>query len=177
MTKEDIKEALRCCKNQCCSYCPRWCEIGCQYQTLSDALNLITEQEQEIELLKMQMKDVVNHADTFLAEEQKFEAENVKLKSENEDLKDEIIYLERKIAIRDNALKDSDKAIEMLEGKQDTIVKQAKIDVLNKVMTYINNKIENEYGDMSDSVNYLTIDISEFDDFIDELIKEVQNGN
>lgn len=52
--------------------------------------------------------------------------------AEIEDLKDEIIYLERKIAIRDNALKDRDKAIEMLEGKQDTIVKQAKIDVLNK---------------------------------------------
>ena len=48
-------------------------------------------------------------------------------------MKDEIIYLERKIAIRDNALKDRDKAIEMLEGKQDTIVKQAQIDVLNKL--------------------------------------------
>ena len=55
-------------------------------------------------------------------------------------------------------------------------VKQAQIDVLNRVMTYINNKIENDYGDMSDSVNYLTIDIDDFDDFIDELIKEVENG-
>ena len=53
--------------------------------------------------------------------------------AEIEQLKDEIIYLERKIAIRDNALKDRDKAIEMLEGKQDTIVKQAQIDVLNKL--------------------------------------------
>lgn len=53
--------------------------------------------------------------------------------AEIEDLKDEIIYLERKIAIRDNALKDRDRAIEMLEGKQDTIVKQAKIDVLNEL--------------------------------------------
>ena len=55
-------------------------------------------------------------------------------------------------------------------------IKQAQIDVLNRVMTYINNKIENDYGDMSDSVKYLTIDIDDFDDFIDELIKEVQNG-
>ena len=55
-------------------------------------------------------------------------------------------------------------------------VKQAKIDILNRVMTYINDKIENDYGDMSDSVNYITIDIDDFDDFIDELIKEVQNG-
>lgn len=66
--------------------------------------------------------------------------------AEIEDLKDEIIYLERKIAIRDNALKDRDKAIEMLEGKQDTIVKQAKIDILNKVkercsVTFVGNRI------------------------------------
>lgn len=52
MTKDKIKEALRCCKNQCCSYCPHWCEKGCQYQTLSDALDLITEQENEIDRLK-----------------------------------------------------------------------------------------------------------------------------
>ena len=55
-------------------------------------------------------------------------------------------------------------------------VKQAKIDILNRVMTYINNKIENDYGDMSDSVQYLTINIDDFDDFIDELMAEVQNG-
>ena len=53
-------------------------------------------------------------------------------------------------------------------------IRQAQIDVLNRVMTYINNKIENDYGDMSDSVKYLTIDIDDFDDFIDELIKEVE---
>ena len=62
-------------------------------------------------------------------------------KAEIERLKDEIIYLERKIAIRDNALKDRDRAIEMLEGKQDTIVKQAKIDMLNeaKKCSYCDN--------------------------------------
>lgn len=95
-------------------------------------------------------------------------------KSEIERLKDEIIYLELKVAIRDNALKDRDRAIEMLEGKQDTIVNQAKIDVLNKVKNYIDDKIENDYGDMSDSVEYLTINIDEFDDFIDELIEEIE---
>ena len=52
-------------------------------------------------------------------------------------------------------------------------MKQAQIDVLNKVKNYIDDKIENDYGDMSDSVNYLTIDIDDFDDFIDELIEEV----
>ncbi len=138
MTKDEIKKALTCCSNPSISYCKDcpYANYGefdcCNGKMCKDALDLITEQENEIELLKMQMKDVVNHADTFLAEEQKFEAENVKLKAEIKDLKDEIIYLERKIAIRDNALKDRDKAIEMLEGKQDTIVKQAKIDVLNE---------------------------------------------
>ena len=56
---------------------------------------------------------------------------------------------------------------EIKKGLEYAEVKQAQIDVLNRVMTYINNKIENDYGDMSDSVNYLTIDIDDFDDFID----------
>ena len=86
-------------------------------------------------------------------------------KAKIEDLKDEIIYLERKIAIRDNALKDRDKAIEMLEGKQDTIVKQAKIDVLNE--------LREKYA-TSGSVNSNWATIIFVDD-IDELIKEVKN--
>ena len=49
MTQDEIKKALRCCKNQCCSFCPHWCEKGCRYQTLSDALTLITEQEKSIQ--------------------------------------------------------------------------------------------------------------------------------
>lgn len=52
MNKDEIKKALTCCKGQCCSYCPHWCEKGCQYRTLSDALDLITEQENEIDRLK-----------------------------------------------------------------------------------------------------------------------------
>ena len=86
-------------------------------------------------------------------------------KAEIERLKDEIIYLERKVAIRDNALKDRDRAIEMLEGKQDTIVKQAKIDVLNE--------LREKYA-TSGSVNSSWATIIFVDD-IDELIKEVEN--
>ena len=87
--------------------------------------------------------------------------------AEIEDLKDEIICLERKIAIRDNALKDRDKAIEMLEGKQDTIVKQAKIDVLKE--------LREKYA-TSGSVNNNWATIIFVDD-IDELINEVENDN
>ena len=85
-------------------------------------------------------------------------------KAEIEDLKDEIIYLERKIAIRDNALKDRDKAIEMLEGKQDTIVKQAQIDVLNELRERITkDRVANDTVVIN--ANYE----------IDELIKEIEN--
>jgi len=49
--------------------------------------------------------------------------------------------------------------------------KAAKTDVLRKVIGYINDKITQDYDYMSDSVNYLTINIQEFEDFIDELIK------
>lgn len=159
MTKDDIKKALECCSSdvESCAKCPY--DFACTRYLCKDALNLIAEQEKEIELLKMQLQDVVNHADTFLAEAQKFETKNAKLKAENEDLKDEIIYLERRIAIRDNALKDRDKAIEMLEGKQDTIVKQAKIDILNKVKDVLDNA-PNGWA-------YTT--------YIDELIEEVEN--
>ena len=88
-------------------------------------------------------------------------------KAKIDDLKDEIIYLERKIAIRDNALKDRDKAIEMLEGKQDTIVKQAKIDVLNELK-----------GKMFDR-EYMGVKYKErifYESEIDDMIAEVQNG-
>ena len=81
-------------------------------------------------------------------------------KAEIERLKDEIIYLERKIAIRDNALKDRDKAIEMLEGKQDTIVKQAKIDVLNE---------------LKEKCKFDGHTVAVYKNDIDELIDEVEN--
>lgn len=85
------------------------------------------------------------------------------LKAEIENLKDEIIYLKRKIAIRDNALKDRDKAIEMLEGKQDTIVKQAKIDVLNELKKRIYDISPYNPLVAKDNVKY----------YIDKLINEV----
>ena len=93
-------------------------------------------------------------------------------KAEIERLKVEFKQLETNAEILARGVRDLNHENYELTEK----IKQAQIDVLNRVMTYINNKIENDYGDMSDSVNYLTIDIDDFDDFIDELIKEVQNG-
>ena len=91
-------------------------------------------------------------------------------KSEIERLKAEFKQLETNAEILARGVRDLNHENYELTEK----IKQAQIDVLNRVMTYINDKIENDYGDMSDSVNYLTIDIDDFDDFIDELIKEVE---
>ena len=91
-------------------------------------------------------------------------------KAEIERLKAEFKQLETNAEILARGVRDLNHENYELTEK----MKQAQIDVLNRVMTYINNKIENDYGDMSDSVNYLTIDIDDFDDFIDELIREVE---
>lgn len=50
--------------------------------------------------------------------------------------------------------------------------KQAVKEFAGKIKDYINNKVEDEYGDMSDSVNYITIDIDEFETFIDNILEE-----
>ena len=101
------------------------------------AIKQIIDERVETNLGQVQGRhgNVIKTVDTVIIARDIIEAgygEVSEYKSEIERLKDEIIYLERKIAIRDNALKDSDKAIEMLEGKQDAIVKQAQIDILNK---------------------------------------------
>ena len=93
-------------------------------------------------------------------------------KAEIERLKAEFKQLETNAEILARGVRDLNHENYELTEK----IKQAQIDVLNRVMTYINNKIENDYGDMSDSVNYLTIDIDDFDDFMDELIKEVKDN-
>ena len=115
------------------------------------AYKIITEQEKEIERLDTDFLTLECNYDKIYDEHKQHKIENENLKILNNKFRECIDYLKAE-------------------------VKQAQIDVLNRVMTYINNKIENDYGDMSDSVNYLTIDIDDFDDFIDELIREVQNG-
>lgn len=85
-------------------------------------------------------------------------------KAEIEDLKDEIFYLERKIAIRDKALSDCDKEIERLEGNQDGIVTQAKIDVLNR--------LKERYGFYS-CCSWMCV-VKSLTEIIDEFIKEIR---
>ena len=115
------------------------------------AYKIITDQEKEIERLKSDFITLECNYDKIYDEHKQHKIENENLKILNNKFRECIDYLKAE-------------------------VKQAQIDVLNRVMTYINDKIENDYGDMSDSVNYVTMDIDDFDDFIDELIREVQNG-
>lgn len=138
----------------------------------------VTEYKAEIERLRQEVRDTDKMARNTI---EQYRAENEELKNalkqsednysraferlkaqqrEIEQLKDEIIYLERKIAIRDNALKDRDKAIEMLEGKQDTIVKQAKIDVLTE---------------LKEKCKFDGHTVAVYKNDIDELMAEVEN--
>lgn len=110
----------------------------------------VSEYEAEIERLETDFITLECNYDKIYDEHKQHKIENENLKILNNKVRECIDYLKAE-------------------------VKQAQIDVLNRVMTYINDKIENDYGDMSDSVKYLTINIDDFDDFIDELIKEVQN--
>ena len=54
-------------------------------------------------------------------------------------------------------------------------VKQAKIDVLNKLKDYVNQLACDEYGDSACDTNYITIDIDKYEQDIDEMIEEIQN--
>lgn len=152
MNKDEIKKALRCCsKGQGCCDCPHWCEAGCRYQTLSDALELITEQEQEIERQNSRIKALNNRLN-----------EKYELISDMErkiyDLKDDFESLQKDYEfVRDC---DAEHCLEIEET-----VKQAKIDVLNELKTRHDYAIKN-MGYPWDILRQ-----------IDELIKEVQNEN
>lgn len=56
-------------------------------------------------------------------------------------------------------------------------VKQAKIEVLNKLKDYVNQLACDEYGDSACDTNYVTIDIDKYEQDIDEMIEELKNEN
>ena len=62
MNKDDIKKALECCCNgdfkNACRNCPYLTCPGCNDTLCKDALNLITEQEQEIDRLKAENEEL-----------------------------------------------------------------------------------------------------------------------
>lgn len=63
MTKDDIKKRLECCETDWCCVCPYYKYEGCETILKKDVLTLITEQEQEIERLKAEFKQLQTNAE------------------------------------------------------------------------------------------------------------------
>lgn len=95
-----------------------------------------------------------------------YEAEIDRLEAENERLTERL----KQVLLSIDTVKEMNAMCNIDDHR-----KQAVKEFADEIKDYINNKVEEEYGDMSDSVNYITIDIDEFETFIDNLLEE-QNG-
>lgn len=153
MTNEEIKKALECCSNpsiNSCKDCP-YNNNGefscCDGEMYKDALNLITEQEKEIERLKDENKE---NCWKCIEAKRVTEEDCAKLQEE---------FANYQIA--------SDK--EIMAQK-----KQAVKEFAEKLKDYINDKIIEEFFDMAVGIKYFTIDIDEFEEYVDELLKEYE---
>ena len=128
MTKDEIKKALECCiKGDCCD-CPYY--DGCTQELTTDALNLITEQEKEIERLKAENKQ---------SNVSKILGNNVIV-----EFHDDIISEQPVVSIDS---KDFEKYAKSFRNRiisiDETIKKQAKIEVLNELKTRHDYAIKN----------------------------------
>lgn len=135
MTKDEIKKGLECCCNRdfktaCrnCSYltCP-----GCNDTLCKDALNLITEQENEIEKLRTTLGQCNTELNSALKSLKSQCREIGELKAENEELT-------KVVSSKVYDLIDNTKEI---ADAREAWERQAKIDVLNelKKKTYVND--------------------------------------
>lgn len=112
----------------------------------------IEETEAEIEILKIQNKNLGIAFD-------RLEAENKRL---TERLKQGLLSID--------TVKEMNAMCNIDEQR-----KQAVKEFADKVKEYINNKVIEDFDD-SDSVQYYTIDLDEFESEIDELLKEYERG-
>lgn len=154
MNIDDIKKGLECCSNpsiNSCKDCP-YNNNGefscCDGEMCKDALNLITEQEKKIERLKDENKE---NCWKCIEAKRVTEEDYAKLQEE---------FANYQIA--------SDKEI-MAQTKQ------AVKEFAEKLKDYINDKIIEEFFDMAVGIKYFTIDIDEFEEHVDELLKEYEN--
>ena len=154
MNIDDIKKGLECCSNpsiNSCKDCP-YNNNGefscCDGEMCKDALNLITKQEKKIERLKDENKE---NCWKCIEAKRVTEEDYAKLQEE---------FANYQIA--------SDK--EIMAQK-----KQAVKEFAEKLKDYINDKIIEEFFDMAVGIKYFTIDIDEFEEHVDELLKEYEN--
>lgn len=162
MNKDEIKKALRCCSavgfETSCSDCPY--SYRCN-DLFKDALNIITEQEKEIEQLT---RECNQQAET-LAEEQEACVECELKQSWELFVRDKEID---RLRAESKRFENNMKSVPEIEKKN--VVK----DFAEKLKDYINDKVVEEFNDMAADVIYLTIDIDEFEDYVDDLLKEYE---
>lgn len=162
MNKDEIKVALQCCSGGAfetdCSDCSYnyMCRDLCK-----DALSLITEQEKEIEQLT---RECNQQAET-LAEEQKACVECELEQSWKLFVRDKEID---RLRAESKRFENNMKSVPEIEKKN--VVKE----FAEKVKDYLEYKLVDEFGDMAVDVQYLTIDIDEFEEYVDELLKEYE---
>lgn len=117
------------------------------------------------------MQDVINQASNKVELLQKTVIEKAveieRLKDENARLKEKL----KQVLLSIDTVKEMNAMVNIHEQ-----VKQAKIDVLNKLKDYVNQLACDEYGDSACDTNYITIDIDKYEQDIDEMIAEVQNA-
>ena len=149
MNKDDIKKALEFCADAFpCEGCAYHDDLMCTDKLKTDALNVIIEQEQEIEKLKAENKE---NCWKCIEAKRVTEEDYAKLQEE---------FANYQLA--------SDK--EIMAQK-----KQAVKEFAEKLKDYINDKIIEEFFDMAVGIKYFTIDIDEFEEHVDELLKEYEN--
>ena len=107
------------------------------------------------------------HDDLMCTDKLKTDALNVIIEQEQEieKLKNDYAKLQEQFAQYQIA---SDK--EIMAQK-----KQAVKEFAEKLKDYINDKIIEEFFDMAVGIKYFTIDIDEFEEHVDELLKEYEN--
>lgn len=155
MNKDEVKKALGYCsvvgfETDCnfCAYCYRCNDLP------KDALNIITEQEKEIEQLTRE-----------LAEEQEACVECELEQSWKLFERDKEID---RLRAESKRFENNTKSV--LEIEKKNVVKE----FAEKVKDYLEYKLVDEFGDMAVDVQYLTIDIDEFEDYVDELLREYE---
>lgn len=194
MTKDEIKKALECCAGNIdwldcndCQYFKHHCGRG--NKLMQDALNLITEQEQEIEKQNSRVKCLktrLSNKMVLLANvEDLYESETEKLKADNQELATALKQAEDNYSRAFERLKSQQRDIDILKAENERLAKvvsekvydfiddvkgiadareawerQAKIDVLNE---------------LKEKCKFDGHTVAVYKNDIDEMIEEIEN--
>ena len=131
------------------------------------------------EIMLNEYRNRIEVADNVLSETRakltKAEHDRDRYKAEIERLKAENEELTKVVSSKVYDLIDNTKEI---ADAREAWEKQAKIeavkDFAEKLKDYINDKIIEEFFDMAVDIKYFTIDIDEFEEHVDELLKEYE---